>query len=550
VWNERQYSLELPRNNEWIKLLAQEIRSHQLKTRIIASDEVGGLTVGHEMMKDPQLLDAVDVLGTHYQDWNPKGFDNQIVRQTGKTVWSSEDGPWRGDWTGAGSLARKFNRNYLLFGMTKTIIWSLVTSYYDILPIAGSGVMKANTPWSGHYEIQPALWAVAHFTHFIQPGWKYLDAACGFSSDSTSSFTSLLSADGQEMSMMVETVAAKSDFSLDISLAQEFSKREFFLWKSDSARQFIRVKKIKPVKGRIQITFQRNCIFTLTTVTRPDMPPAPAIAPEKSFALPYSDNFENYLPEVLPKYTQDQAGVFEVKMVAGNKVLQQTIPGIGIEWNSRLNPDPFTVLGDTLLTDYSVSIDAKIEGPEWYAAVYGRVNRVIQNNIEPPLSYWFRVHGDGTWQLGKTGGVLKQGNVNLQKSWPSILLSFNDHTRNAVRLNYSDISRMDAKVRDIFPDLPGYLKDRQNRESLNLVVSREGNYYICRDNILQSGHASLDPAGWNTLKLKMQGDRISALLNGQTLTTVTDNSYSHGLAGFGCSWHPLTFDNLMLDLIR
>jgi galactosylceramidase len=90
-------------------------------------------------------------------------------------LWSSEDGPWRGTWYGASILAKIYNRNYIDGKMTKTVIWSPVSSYYENLPLPNSGVMKANTPWSGHYEVQPALWATAHTTQFAKPGWKYID---------------------------------------------------------------------------------------------------------------------------------------------------------------------------------------------------------------------------------------------------------------------------------------------------------------------------------------------------------------------------------------
>ena len=59
--------------------------------------------------------------------------------------------------------------------MTMTEIWSLVSAYYDVLPLAGAGFMYANTPWSGFYDVQPAIWAAAHTTQFAQPGRKYLD---------------------------------------------------------------------------------------------------------------------------------------------------------------------------------------------------------------------------------------------------------------------------------------------------------------------------------------------------------------------------------------
>ena len=45
------------------------------------------------------------------------------------------------------------NRNYVLGRMIKTEIWSPITSYYDNLAAPNSGLMYANTPWSGHYNV-------------------------------------------------------------------------------------------------------------------------------------------------------------------------------------------------------------------------------------------------------------------------------------------------------------------------------------------------------------------------------------------------------------
>ena len=39
--------------------------------------------------------------------------------------------------------------------------------------------MKANTPWSGFYKVRPAVWGVAHYTQFTEPGWTFLDNGCG-----------------------------------------------------------------------------------------------------------------------------------------------------------------------------------------------------------------------------------------------------------------------------------------------------------------------------------------------------------------------------------
>ena len=76
-------------------------------------------------------------------------------------------------------MAKTYNLNYLDGKMTKTTICYLIDSYYDALSFANASALKANTPWSGHYEVWLPLWAMAHTAQFVQPGWKYLDGACG-----------------------------------------------------------------------------------------------------------------------------------------------------------------------------------------------------------------------------------------------------------------------------------------------------------------------------------------------------------------------------------
>ena len=72
--------------------------------------------------------------------------------------------------------------------------------------------MKANSPWSGYFEIQPAIWAAAHTTQFTMPGWKYLDDACGFLADSTGSYVTLYSPEApHDYSVIIETMDASKE---------------------------------------------------------------------------------------------------------------------------------------------------------------------------------------------------------------------------------------------------------------------------------------------------------------------------------------------------
>jgi hypothetical protein len=99
------------------------------------------------------------VIGAHYPRVEDRITTTDAARKTGKPLWSSEDQPNGGggpfvsrEWAVGGRiLAHLYNQNYLEGSLTATEIWSPITSYYDNLAAPNSGLMYANTPWSGHY---------------------------------------------------------------------------------------------------------------------------------------------------------------------------------------------------------------------------------------------------------------------------------------------------------------------------------------------------------------------------------------------------------------
>ena len=217
VWNEH------ARDNDWIKALRRRLDEVAPHVGIVAPDEDAVRTkndiwsIADDMAADPELARAVAAIGAHY----PYCQTTEAARDSGMRLWSSEDGPWSGDYRSEGRypfpqvefktqpIPVLLNRNYIDGRMTSTIIWSLITSYYDWLPYPGSGLMRANQPWSGHYEIQWALWSVAHTTRFTKPGWTYVDAACGYlDADEVDrgSFVTLVSPSGTEATVVAETL--------------------------------------------------------------------------------------------------------------------------------------------------------------------------------------------------------------------------------------------------------------------------------------------------------------------------------------------------------
>jgi galactosylceramidase len=425
IWNETTYDIP------WTKLLRHTLDARGLqRVRIIAADHTGAnpWEPAKDMLADKDLAAAVHAIGAHYSGMPhknaPATYDSTPeAKKTGKPLWSSEDGPWRGDWTGAAQLARMCNRNYIRGKMTKTIIWSLISSYYENLPIPNSGPMKANTPWSGHYEIQPATWVIAHTTQFTKPGWRYLDSACGMLADGAGSHVAL-AAPGRsgDYSIIIETMDAKSTQTLVLKPEVGLSQQPLHVWRSTSNQQFEQLGDLKPEQGRMSLTLDPGAIYSLTTTTGQSKG-EPQPANRKAFPFPYRDDFESSVPGRHARYLSDQGGVFEVAKRADGKgqCLRQTVLRRAIDWNGHPNPEPYSVFGSLDWRDYEVACDVLVE-QAGYASVFGRVANCPQT-ATPPLGACLRVHTAGRWEILHSNKVIASGSIDFQADrWHSLAL--------------------------------------------------------------------------------------------------------------------------------
>ena len=415
IWNETPYDAE------WIKLLRQTLDRRDLKdVKIVAAEEINQWTIVEAMKKDAVLARAIHAVGVHY----PKYNSTPAARECGKPIWSSEDGPWKGTWDGAKALAKMYNRNYITGKMTKTVIWSPVTSYYDNLPLPGSGVMKANTPWSGYYEVQPALWATAHTTQFAKPGWKYVESGgCGYLPNG-GSYVTLKSPNESDYSMIVETVDSTESQKVTFQMAGGLSNSTVHVWRTNATEEFIRLNDVTPQNGAFTIPFDGGCIYSLTT-TEGQTKGAAASPSAAPFPMPDRDDFESYAPGTTPKYFSDQAGIFEIakRNDGDGNCLRQVIDKKGIEWHDHLNPYPETFLGSTDWRDYEVSADALIE-KSGFVSLFGRVGTIPQN-AKPPKGYWLKVGHSGDWELLASTATISSGKVPFSAdSWHTLRLRF------------------------------------------------------------------------------------------------------------------------------
>ena len=406
ISNERAFDIP------YVKELARQLKARHLATRVVCcdlkpTDVPDQWGVADAILKDPTLASDVDVIGAHYPLVNGKITTTESARRTGKPLWSSEDqpndpsGPVVGrDWSSGGRiLAHLYNQNYLEGALTATEIWSPVTSYYDNLAAPNSGLMCANTPWSGHYNVQAAIWATAHTTQFAQPGWRYLDSSSGELPDK-GSYVTLCSPDRKNWSVVIETAHASGPQTARFRIESGLVQSDVYVWETNDTHIFERVSVIHPVNGVFTYTFDPESLYSLTTTTGQGKGAATP-PPPRAFPMPYSDGFDQTATNGTPKYLSDQDGAFEAHACVGRPggCLEQVISTKPIPWGPV--PDPFTMAGDSAWTDYGVAADVRFLSAS-PAVLMGRIDSadVFQDQkARWPSGYIFSVAPNGSWKL-------------------------------------------------------------------------------------------------------------------------------------------------------
>ena len=434
IWNETNYDIG------YIKLLKKTLLANGLTPHVVAADLAENQwKITDDFNLDPELRKDVYAITAHYARVKGNFYVTGGALGSGKPLWSSEDQPFdetgiilQRDWKpGARLWAKILNTNYIDGKVTKTETWSPVTSYYDNLAAPNSGLMYANTPWSGHYNVQSAIWVTAHTTQFAQPGWQYLDSACGYLKG-RGSYVTLKAPSGNDYSVIVETIDATEPQDVEFQISGGLSTSTIHVWETNSVRSFEKLSDITPQNGAFRIKLEPDAIYSLTTTVgqgKGTATPPPA-AP---FPFPYSDDFESVTVGRTPKYLADQDGAFEVAACTGRpgKCLRQVIDHHSIPW-MNIAPDPFTFLGSADWSDYEVSTDALIE-ERGSVTLVGRIDSadVFEDNKARWVSgYVLSVQQDGTWELDSTKfktptNKLASGKVPVQlKTWHHLALAF------------------------------------------------------------------------------------------------------------------------------
>lgn len=437
IWNERMY------DGTYVKALSNALKEQRLSTKIVCCDSYPGVPYGEwsiidAMAKDSELNSAISVVGVHYPRERNAPQTPASALGSGKQLWSSEDQPNPGggpflerDWPlGGHVLAKQYISNYLDLHLTATEIWSPVTAYFDSLAAPNSGLMYANTPWSGHYDVQSTIWVSAHTSQFTKPGWQYLDHACGRAGDNVS-YVALQSPDKRQWSVILETIDALVPTEITFEMKGSLVQNKVYIWETNDTRTFEKVADVNVNDGRFTYQFEPGALYSLTTTTGQGRQQTQIPAP-KPFPFPYEESFENVQRNRSPRFLADQNGAYEVEACEGRQgnCLTQQITQRPIPWMPM--PNPFTLTGDNKWRDYSVEVDFRI--PAYGAAtIMGRIDsaNVFEDRTAlNPSGYVWTIRADGNWQIASTSfkhpdKILDSGNLgSLVDAWHHVRLSF------------------------------------------------------------------------------------------------------------------------------
>ena len=434
---------------------------------------------------DPKLLKHIAAFGRHYVENDPRKITTKEAQASGVPLWNAEGWSRIGqNWPLAIYFAESVARCYVDSKITQFTTWPLQAGGLAGCMYNTTGLMMANKPWSGYYEIYPTVWITAHFNQFAPMGWETVDGGCGGLFVEANSvydratigqagikedwvrarlnYLTLRSPDRKDYSIIAVNTSPFAR-TLDIELC-DLPDKPLHHWVTTESAQFEKVATVRPSGGKFTLGLAPWSICSLTTTTgqQKGQPKRP-IPQDKVLALPYQDDFESYRIGADARYTHSIAGYFEVAQVTGEtKTLRQAVPAKGLTWAIPKDNYPCVVIGDVRWNDYEVSSDARLEGKGWIA-LWARVARFRDHGL---AGYYLRVDQEGKWEIG----------VAQNRHGPN-----NFYTEKALAT--------------------GQLKD-------------------------------FNAEAWHKLTLLADGDRLKGSIDGITLAEVRDSLFSAGAVGY------------------
>lgn len=482
-------------DTDWIIYLSEHLKAEKdceydfSKIKIVASDEVCSWNIADRMLEDKRLLDAIDVIASHYTSWSTDNV-KKLVNEYGKEAWFGEgsapmnyaQGCYRFDGMHSGldglngslDIANRIVTMYSGGLMTLYEYQPTVASYYDGVNYCQKQLILANTPWNGEYLLDSGFFMSLHFSQFLKKGWaivkdaSFADGVVGGDGhaiiNTNYSYLTGMNPETKDFSTVIVNTK-RTETVYDFSLSNVKKNMQISVYETrgpDSENDieydrnyFKKVETISPVYkdevASFSVTIKPCSIVTVTSliieeVNYPRQIKTNGLLKSEltdKLLLPYKDDFEysdyseNYLVERgnAPRYTTDASGAFEVvkedEQEQNNVVMQMITTKIkGIEWAS--SSEPMTTFGDDSWYNYLISVNVKLaqqislpDNQLNYIGVGGRCNLSCSGQS----GYWIKLLETGDYILYKNAVEITKGKLdNFDNSkWQTIELSFKDN---------------------------------------------------------------------------------------------------------------------------
>ncbi|MEO5589952.1 MAG: galactosylceramidase, partial [Gemmatimonadaceae bacterium] len=251
-WNESGF------DPAWYVSFANRLKTKYPNIKIIAADNAhtAEWNVTTAMANHAAFNAATDIVGVHgpggsrvdpeYSSVHP----SETGLKLGKPLWASELSSLAHD-VGAIPLARVFNRSYIDARITGQMIWTPLSAWYPTLPIADTGPIVAEWPFSGYYDIGKSVWTLAHTTQFTAPGWHYLDNGSK-RLPSGATMVTLAAPQNSDYTVVVEAMDVRAPTTITVNL-ENLPPRSLQIWETDlgseeNADRFRKISTITPEK--------------------------------------------------------------------------------------------------------------------------------------------------------------------------------------------------------------------------------------------------------------------------------------------------------------
>ena len=466
-WNENGFS------KPWYESLRRALDAGGFGSVAIVADDAHPLVapyrpasawqVATAAARDHAFRSALAVLGVHDTCGAvTTGFrceSTAAARRSGLPLWESELGAMDAN-TGAANMARSVSNGFLQARVTGFLEWPLVDSMTPGLPYQDRGLVTADQPGSGHYQVNKMTWAIAQTTQFAGPGWHYAKGASTKVGDSGSAIGYLAPA-GRDWSLVTENTGRFAGQSvraqaIRVRLTGGLRDRLVHVWAtdlaaSDRSRWFARRADIRPSGGAFTYTIPAGYAVSFSSRggqshLRTAVPrPAPPRLPYR--ARPDGSN------EAWGLGTQEGAFLYQRCLgTASGPCLEQVAGQVPVWWRpplARTLPRPYAVAGGNRWSGYTVAAHVLVTARSGMAGLIGRFS--AQNMTTKQFNgYDLRLDGTGRWQLDRDNSrgrarVLASGTVRGIRAgtWHALALGLHRGTVTA-----SIDGRLRARVHD------------------------------------------------------------------------------------------------------